>query len=152
MINSRTAAVAFHEWGGYKLPPKRNRIVNNIFVSKRGTLLPLKETFARGNTIANNLLWVRESAKVGFEGQSSILADPCLLGTGLEIALGPASVGIDRALALSEVTRDRHGLPRPVGKAPDIGADELQLHQDQPLVTLPPVPLRRPLQCAHGEH
>ena len=142
VVNSRVAALAFHEWGGYKLPPKGNRIVNNIFVGDRGALLPLKEPLARGNTISNNLLWATGAAKIGFQGRSAILADPRLLGAMFVPAKG--APGIDGALTLPEVTRDRRGLPRPVGNAADIGADEAQVGAVQPLVTLPPIPLRRP--------
>ena len=58
------------------------------------------------------------------KGTRALVVDPQLVGDGVDLRLASASPAVDRAVPLDGVTEDRHGNPRPLGAAPDLGADE----------------------------
>ena len=139
VVNCRRMGLAFSPYGSNAVLPKGNRILANLFAGSAGTLLDLNG--AADNKVAGNLFWATGGAKVGFQGEGAVAADPRLAGPeGAERpdAAGPAA---DAAMPMPEVTRDRLGRPRPGGKAPDIGAEEVNATAApaEPVV-LPPVP------------
>jgi hypothetical protein len=77
------------------------------------------------------LFW--ENTYAGITGTNSVFGDPDFIGSGvLKYHLGPGSQAIDAGAVTSEYA-DIDGDPRPVGSAPDIGADEARLWR----ITLP---------------
>ena len=138
-LNNGRGGLGFTPMGSYTLLPKKNRIVNNVFVGSRGTLMYQGD--ATENEVVHNLFWPTGEAEVGFAGEDAMQRDPLLAGSGLSLRLGAGSAAIDAALRLPELVRDRLGNPRPVGKAPDLGANEHD--PDDPAamaVELPPIP------------
>lgn len=142
-VNNGRAGLAFAPMSSYTLLPKNNRIVNNVFVGSTGLLLDQGEAIE--NEVAHNLFWPGDEAEVGFAGQDAIQYDPLLVGTGISLHLSAGSPAVDAALRLPEVVRDRLGNPRPLGKAPDLGADEYSPRAPSAAaVALPLVPPPRP--------
>ena len=127
--------------------PSDNTIRDNIFVSGTGKLID--PAYLQNFTIDNNLLYAVGAAEVGEAGKNAILADPKLTGEGILTRPAPNSPAIDAATPLPQVAIDRWGLKRPVGKAPDIGADEIGAGgADKTPLVMPDVPDFRPWSLA----
>jgi poly(beta-D-mannuronate) lyase len=141
LVDNGKGAIAFSKYSSNPELPKRIRILGNLLAGKTGTLLDLHG--ATDSQVAGNLFWPTGDAKVGFEGAGAILADPRLAGAGGIPRPAVGSPVIDAASALAEVVRDRLGRPRPAGKGPDVGADEVNA-VGPAAVELPPVPPPRP--------
>jgi hypothetical protein len=91
--------VASHTWG-----------ITNTF--------PISSTVAADHT----LFWA--NAQDGIVGTNPVYGDPVFIDLGDGCHLGPGSVAIDAGVATAESV-DIDGDSRPLGSAPDIGADEV---------------------------
>ncbi|OHA85535.1 MAG: hypothetical protein A2591_03985 [Candidatus Yonathbacteria bacterium RIFOXYD1_FULL_52_36] len=105
-------------------PPTGISVLNNLITGSSGTLLSVSIENSVDHTIRKNLLWISGSAKVGYSGTEAILKDPLIKGTGAALTISSNSPAVDGALAVSQVSLDRHTTKRPSGAAPDIGSDE----------------------------
>ena len=103
--------------------PCENDVVNNIFVASWGT--HNDPNYRIRPKARDNLFWTDGSAQVGFGGEGALEADPMLVGDGAAMKPAPASPAVDRAIPLPQVALDRLGNKRPIGKGPDLGADEV---------------------------
>lgn len=122
LINNSAGIAAARTTDREDWRPRRNRIVNNVFVAPWGIF---NSPNGRVDPMADrNLFWSTGSAEIGMKGTHALVADPRLVGEGASIRLSSGSPAIDRAVPLDGLREDRHGNPRPLGAAPDLGADE----------------------------
>jgi hypothetical protein len=120
--------------------PIGNRVVNNIFVGTAGTYI--NPTGQREPKVLRNLFQPAPGTQIGFPGSDALVVDAKLSGEGASIHPAPDSPALDAAVPLPEVTDDRYGARRPVGKAPDLGAEEVGATiAERPF--LPPIPAER---------
>jgi hypothetical protein len=129
--------------GVYKLTdredwqPVGNRVVNNIFAGQAGTYI--SPSGQRAPVVRRNLFQPGPGIQIGLAGEEPITADAKLVGAGETLRPAPDSPAVDAACNLPEVRVDRYGRPRPVGKAPDLGAEEIGADpNERPF--LPPIP------------
>ena len=112
-------------------------ILNNLIAGNQGQLVDL--VAAKDIEMRGNLMWPTGLAKTGQQGSGVLLADPHLEGSGAAIQPGRSSPAVDAAMPLKQIELDRWGRPRPAGRAPDIGADEIGAVA-RPFDMLPEIP------------
>ncbi|MBT4821448.1 MAG: hypothetical protein HON70_37410, partial [Lentisphaerae bacterium] len=112
-------------------------VLNNLMTGHEGQLVDLSA--AKGVNVRGNLMWPTGHARTGQRGQDVLLADPLLEGNGVAIRPGAGSPAVDAGREVDTVTLDRWGRSRPVGRAPDFGADEVGAGK-RPFDSLPEVP------------
>ena len=103
--------------------PIGNRFVNNIFVGTGGVYI--SPGGQREPQAVNNLFQPGAGTQIGFAGEGALLVDAKLVGEGATVRPADDSPARDAARLLGEVSTDRYGTRRPVGNAPDLGAEEL---------------------------
>ena len=92
------------------LPPRGNRIVNNVITGLRGVLM--KVDHSPDNVIERNLFYATGDAKIGVQGKAAIIADPLFVNAFRgDFRLRPGSPALGAGLPLE-----------PGAKAPNIGA------------------------------
>ena len=101
-------------------------LTNNIIAHNHRGVSTILGSQAAGDY---NLFWQNPSNS--FTGTHAIVADPRLAPDGYH--LGPGSAAMDAATNAG-VTDDVDGDRRPIGPAPDIGADERRIYVQVPLV------------------
>ena len=122
LINNSSGVVATTGTDREDWRPRRNRIINNVFIAPWGIF---NNPNGHVDPVADrNLFWSTGSAEIGMQGTRALVADPQLVGEGASVRLAAGSPAIDRGVPLRDVAEDRHGNPRPLGAAPDLGADE----------------------------
>ncbi len=108
-------------------------LTNNLILSHTFGLYAVAGSTA---TLYHTLFYAHSEGDTGGDGlivnTDPITGEDPLLDT--EDHLRPGSPAVDAGLPISWVTDDIDGDPRPVGLAPDIGADEIDLRLYLPLV------------------
>ena len=128
---------AERESPAYPVSVKGVTVLNNLMTGSQGQLVDLLA--AQDVDIRGNLMWPGGHAKTGQRGSDVLLVDPCLEGTGVAIQPAKNSPAVDAGIPLEQVKLDRWGRRRPVGRAPDIGADEVGAGE-RPVDMLPEIP------------
>jgi hypothetical protein len=101
------------------------RIMNNIMMAGLGG--KMNQFFKDNNNVVYDYNIYFGGLKPEMQGSHDIVADPLFVNVKAgNFKLQPASPAIDSAIAEFGITRDFEGKTRPVGKAPDRGAFELQ--------------------------
>jgi hypothetical protein len=108
----------------------RTKILNNTVYANNGAGIEVSTTDGRDTAIINNILFQNKGGSVSDNGVRTVQSHNSTGDPGFENAstgdfrLRVGSAAIDAGVALSEVSTDLQGTPRPQGARYDIGAFE----------------------------
>ena len=104
-----------------QIPSKNCKIVNNIIVGSRGDMVV--DGGDKGNTYSGNIAYPTSRAKVGYEGDGVLVADPKLEKVDGIWRLTKNSLAVNAGAPIGDLDNDIEGQKRD-GK-PDTGCDEI---------------------------